>query len=59
MPMLDVRTVQSVVNAGLKTCVFTLLACVSARGQENVQFFVNPYAFNPSYAGSRGDPPFI
>jgi type IX secretion system PorP/SprF family membrane protein len=58
MPMLDVRTVQSVVNAGLKTCVFTLLACVSARGQENVQFFVNPYAFNPSYAGSEGRPSF-
>lgn len=42
----------------LKTNIFILFIAFSASAQENVMFFVNPYAFNPSYAGVEGRPSF-
>jgi type IX secretion system PorP/SprF family membrane protein len=58
MPISGVRNARSVLYAFVKTFVFTLIACTSVNGQENVLFFVNPYALNPSYAGSEGRPSF-
>ena len=39
-------------------CVFPFFISSSLFGQENTQFFVNPYIFNPSYAGVEGRPAF-
>jgi type IX secretion system PorP/SprF family membrane protein len=58
MPIQQVRNVRSAFSTVLKTLVFILVACTSVYGQENVLFFVNPYSFNPSYAGSEGRPSF-
>jgi type IX secretion system PorP/SprF family membrane protein len=43
----------------LKTLFVIVLSSTQARAQESVLFFVNPYAFNPSYAGVEGRPAFF
>jgi type IX secretion system PorP/SprF family membrane protein len=58
MPILEVKNVRNLSNPIAKTVVIILMACASVSGQENVLFFVNPYTFNPSYAGVEGRPSF-
>jgi type IX secretion system PorP/SprF family membrane protein len=41
--------------------LFFIIQAITAHGQDNgnyAQFFVNPYTFNPSYAGVEGRPAF-